>query len=1039
MASGSPTTTSATTESGIRITVTPSQSSYFAGEPFEVTVTFTNTHAAAGPSNSLNGIASSTPPRGHKRASHSISSAPIARPPTSPGTPTTRKPPSLSLKTPGKELARHGLIGLKGKNRPKSLAAHLRTDSDDRDDAMRPQSASYAQHVFSLSQSSPSPSRPRFNGGSSPATPLTRSNTLDLASSHPHARKHSLLDGSEMTQVELGQVVATPPPPTVQRKQPSSPLASPQLPQSASSTSSFSLSLDPISESTSPTPSTPGTTLAYPQTPGQVTPLDTPSANSTFAQQQLQTGLGLGFPPPPLPLTPTRSSGPRTANLPMLTTDTSKSELLLYAYAQLNGFFTVSSSGDGGTFVQQPIEESMQHLRKCLLKRKGAGGIVGGGSMDISASLLSSPVSPGGQRRRKSHSRSSSWGGGLMALVGVGGGANPGEDLVDENEQLPTLQSQSSIFGVDLLLSPGESRTYTYTLALPPDLPPTFRGKWFKFGYELVVGVSRAHGGSRGFGGIGGGGTMSRMMKVPIRMYNTVIVNKAPTPYDLSFPLIKHNSFPRSPSATSITSAASAPALYGANDGQGSIVDITASQKLAGIKKRMRTSSMSIIAPSAKMPIGGANAAAEKKQEVEMELRKLREYGKSLVGEARSPSKEFPSPLERGSSMSSGADADVAIMEDELIEMELDQEREKGLGGCREAVEILTRVMKKATYEIAHKGHEIASLTLTKTSYRLGETVHGVIEVNDRKGWGRCSMMSISLESTESLPSSLLTPPSSSPTYHSAPPVPLSSQQQTRIKKTHFTTSTTNTLHSLRIPFSLVIPSDASPGFSVDWTPPLPPLSSNGRPGGQHRRGSASVASFSLPPSGGGIPGGLEWSIKLSLSISTVPPPSTFSDEEQDALEYDVKFRSLERDGVRGGWGSSWRATDLDSRVPGLFAGQGGANGGGTGGGQSWGSWIFGGGSTAEPSDDASDDAMSTIDDDGNHAGNVPGYDGIRPSPGGVGEPINFDGTRIVGGHNVGRKWKWREAKKETVECEVPIRVWPGNTAFKAGDVVFDV
>lgn len=33
----------------------------------------------------------------------------------------------------------------------------------------------------------------------------------------------------------------------------------------------------------------------------------------------------------------------------------------------------------------------------------------------------------------------------------------------------------------------------------------------------------------------------------------------------------------------------------------------------------------------------------------------------------------------------------------------------------------------------------------------------------------------------------------------------------------------------------------------------------------------------------------------------------------------------------------------------------------------------------------------------------------------------------------------WREVRAEMVECEVPIRVWPGNTAFKAGDVVFEV
>lgn len=34
---------------------------------------------------------------------------------------------------------------------------------------------------------------------------------------------------------------------------------------------------------------------------------------------------------------------------------------------------------------------------------------------------------------------------------------------------------------------------------------------------------------------------------------------------------------------------------------------------------------------------------------------------------------------------------------------------------------------------------------------------------------------------------------------------------------------------------------------------------------------------------------------------------------------------------------------------------------------------------------------------------------------------------------------EWTDVRVETVECEVPINVWPGNTAFKAMDVVFDV
>lgn len=38
-----------------------------------------------------------------------------------------------------------------------------------------------------------------------------------------------------------------------------------------------------------------------------------------------------------------------------------------------------------------------------------------------------------------------------------------------------------------------------------------------------------------------------------------------------------------------------------------------------------------------------------------------------------------------------------------------------------------------------------------------------------------------------------------------------------------------------------------------------------------------------------------------------------------------------------------------------------------------------------------------------------------------------------------GEEEDWRELKIETVECEVPIKVWPGNTAFRAPEIVFDL
>jgi hypothetical protein len=91
-------------DTALRIVVTPSQSSYFAGEPLSVTITITNTRS---PQSQV------APPRStHKRSAHSVSSARLARPPTSPGLPKTPLT-ALSRQVPPKSLAlkRKRLIG----------------------------------------------------------------------------------------------------------------------------------------------------------------------------------------------------------------------------------------------------------------------------------------------------------------------------------------------------------------------------------------------------------------------------------------------------------------------------------------------------------------------------------------------------------------------------------------------------------------------------------------------------------------------------------------------------------------------------------------------------------------------------------------------------------------------------------------------------------------------------------------------------------------------------------------------------------------
>ena len=95
-------------DEAIRVVVTPSQASFFAGEPFSVTITFTNTRTPEAPP-ALPRSSSQT----HRRGAHSISSVPLSRPPTSPGTPRTVVPvfPSRTNGESRKSSGRKGLIG----------------------------------------------------------------------------------------------------------------------------------------------------------------------------------------------------------------------------------------------------------------------------------------------------------------------------------------------------------------------------------------------------------------------------------------------------------------------------------------------------------------------------------------------------------------------------------------------------------------------------------------------------------------------------------------------------------------------------------------------------------------------------------------------------------------------------------------------------------------------------------------------------------------------------------------------------------------
>ena len=223
------------------------------------------------------------------------------------------------------------------------------------------------------------------------------------------------------------------------------------------------------------------------------------------------------------------------------------------------------------------------------------------------------------------------------------------------------------------------------------------------------------------------------------------------------------------------------------------------------------------------------------------------------------------------------------------------------------------------------------------------------------------------LETQESLPSSLASPSNSR-----------------QLRRVHAEHHSSFTLSTLRTTFSLDIPSDASPAFQIDAT------------------------SSSL--------GGLGWKVRLCLLVA-------IAEESSDIGTEGVRLKSLALDGMRGEWGTSWKAPSdiapLEKARPKPKAASP-ASSPQPPPAQGWASYITSsilGIPDGVIEDDNADDEEEL-------------YDGIKTDPdGGVGIGVNFSGGEEG----------WREVRVETVECEVPIIVWPGNTAFKVSDVVFNV
>jgi hypothetical protein len=451
-----------------------------------------------------------------------------------------------------------------------------------------------------------------------------------------------------------------------------------------------------------------------------------------------------------------------------------------------------------------------------------------------------------------------------LVYGGTGGTLEEERKRVWTTQDLPVLETTRSLMGVDIKLQEGETRecklcdhswkltSVVYTLQLPATLPPAFKGRALRFSYELILSLNVALPG-------GGKRQRAREIVVPVRVWPNVSLHHMLRTYDVLQPVIQtaETGSVEERSTTAVTPRRP----------QHMIEPPQSIDSLATYARRLVDSVDTHRAPPS--PSKSLRPLSPVK----------RPRGGSFLLE--------PRPRSLSTATVPG--------DDELVE-----EAQR----CGEAVEILSRHSPKSSYDIRQDGEVVAILTLVKTTYRLGETVTGVVTFNARPD-RRVLKLSAYLETHEVIPEPLLPP---------------GGRRSPELRRLHAEQRTSYAQFTARTAFSLDIPSDATPAFSL--------------------------------AAGDGARGGLQWRVRLAFLVAS--PPRRRSGERKS----EEKARTAE----------------CLHLVP--------------------------------------------VEAD---ADNAP----YTASPG----LVPFIATREG----------WAEARAETVECEVPVQVLAGNTAFVVRPSVFTV
>ncbi|SPO27730.1 uncharacterized protein UTRI_04231_B [Ustilago trichophora] len=415
-------------------------------------------------------------------------------------------------------------------------------------------------------------------------------------------------------------------------------------------------------------------------------------------------------------------------------------EKILWSFAQIGGTIEIDES-----LIKPGDFENLK-------RRLAYGDLTGANASPHSVPGTPRTLGGGDLGQTSDHKpRPSSWSSYLRGPFGgraqqhrrTGSTMQDAQDRTLQSRSVPTFATPPSIVAVDLVLAPGESKTYQFKLRLPVDLPPSYHGKAIRLKYVLTLGTNRC---SNTYAASTRAQT-SRLIQMPIRIYNHVGASGFRPFFDLMNPVI-------------LTKEEASVTLIGEEGDDKAATDavLSASSEASREQRRLR-------------------AKVNPKRTPQIQRKDLQDYTKQLlISKASGDESASPMLPEFGISTASGQSSST----------------------CKAAVEALARSSSKVSYDISKDGKVAAVLTLVRSRYRLGETITGVININNVESLARIARMSATLETFEEVQPSIATLP------------PGRLQRATRIVHAEHHESV---LDKGRAGFSLCIPSGASPEF----------------------------------------------------------------------------------------------------------------------------------------------------------------------------------------------------------------------------------